>query len=136
LLRPELRQYITRRFGFSFWKDDPSYAIQNHVKFYDGKFKDEFSAATVVRPDMILRASEEMLYGGFTHKRSPWELHVFQNYRDSEDSPDSTAMALRIHHSLGTEIYILTIPQLLQCLHVIPSRRRFLHPESHQGLTE
>lgn len=101
LLRPELRQYITRRFGFTFWKNDRFYSIINHVRLYDGKFQKEYANSGGITPEMILAACEEMLYGPFVSKRSPWELHVFQNYKDSPDSPISTALALRIHHSLG-----------------------------------
>lgn len=101
---PQFQQYPYRWLGFTFWKFDKDFKVTNHV------FTHSLSASqTNDDPDVFLNNLHEKLMNETYHsQRSPWELHLVQNYRNPkfEDGPLSVVV-WRMHHTLGDGFSIL-----------------------------
>lgn len=100
---PEFKQYIEKWMGFMFWKPDPDFSLLNHVHAH--KIPE---AATAEECENILcTLTETLVWKRFTPKQSPWEIHLVQNYRNTDMYPENeedggamTVLICRVHHSM------------------------------------
>lgn len=99
-LRPEFKQYVSHRFGFLFWQDELDFKIEDHIRLYDGQYKEQFKGQDLT-PEMLLSVANEYTYKPFKNQTSPWEMLILYNYRESPILPLSTAIVTHIHHCLG-----------------------------------
>lgn len=94
---PEFTQYQVDLAGYTFWKDDPAFNIDNHIieKSYNGNFKSS-----------RMRIHQYFTNKSFPERRSPWEILMVSEYLNN---PDKTLIILRNHHTLGDTKSILKV---------------------------
>ncbi len=88
---PELRQYFFPWMGFTFWKNDRFFDIQNHI----------FENTSLLTDQEFPRAVNEAFDEKWPQDRSPWKFLVFPNYRKSEEPGTKTVIVFYAHHGLG-----------------------------------
>lgn len=90
---PEFQQYIDSWMGFLFWHKDNQFHLNNHVfhhRIPKGNGVDESEK-------WVCAKTEELLNKPFPPKRSPWEVHVIENYVNGDLSDKKmTAFVVRI----------------------------------------
>lgn len=99
---PELKQFQADFGGYTFWKDDPSFHIGNHI--CEQRYAESKHAS-------ITAIHQEELNKLFKLGRSPWEATLVQNFRNEVNK---TLLIFRSHHTLGDTKSILKI--LVECL--------------------
>ena len=81
LRNPELTQCVTQWLGFYFWKSDPNFDLENHVKV--------LTAGTETNGVMTDAKLNEIMSGlivkPFERNRSPWGLYLIPNYIPDDD---------------------------------------------------
>jgi hypothetical protein len=102
---PEYQQHLERWWGFYFWRWDTEFDIRNHIRRYDGKYKD----APVVDDKTLLQIIKELTWKGWHPRRSPWEFLQIPNYKGDGDEIGKSILIFRIHHVLGDGYYILKL---------------------------
>ncbi|CAL8085192.1 unnamed protein product [Orchesella dallaii] len=98
---PEATQYVEKFMGFVFWKKDPYFKIENHLKILSLKGSTEAEME-----EELCHLSEELLNKPFPHKRSPWEAYVVHNYKNDgllkrSKTGELTLLILRMHHTFA-----------------------------------
>ncbi|CAL8085287.1 unnamed protein product [Orchesella dallaii] len=108
---PELQQYVESWMGFLFWKQDPEFQLQNHLKTHhlhsDTEMEEHYCSFI-----------EDLINKTFVPKRSPWEIYIVPNYQNELyeiQNEVNTLLAIRFHHSLadGFSIFHAVIEHLL-----------------------
>lgn len=107
LAYPEYQQHLEKWLGFYFWRWDSSFDIKNHIRKYDGKYKDE----ETIDDTTLLQIIKEQTWKGWNPKRSPWEFLQIPNYKGTDDSDgvQKSILIFRIHHVLGDGYFILKL---------------------------
>ncbi len=94
-------QYPVRWMGFTFYKKDATAShVDNHVYLYP---EPEQGIIQHVNEEDVTTFSEKLLNSPFTPFKSPWEVHLVQNYKNEKISPESEKLSvfvLKVHHSL------------------------------------
>lgn len=100
---PELQQYLESWMGFMFWKQDKKFSLKNHTHFHS--LDPEISSLDA--ENFLREFIESLLNRPYPRKQSPWELHVFHNFKSSdlENSKENqtvpqSLIVLRIHHAM------------------------------------
>lgn len=114
---PELQQYVEYWMGFLFWRTDLAFRLDNHLKFHNIPASDGNDDGNSEK--FICKMMEHLLNKQFVSKRSPWEIHVVTNYRNSQLASSNkplTCVILRFHHSLvdGFSLLYAVIEGLFQ----------------------
>ena len=108
----EIQQEIVSWMGYHFWRWDQNFRIENHVRMYDGVYKNKVDkeGCTV---DTLRLISAEFIRTPFAPGRSPWEAVVIHNVTTEEDvdgaSQPKSVVALRVHHSLADGFSVLKV---------------------------
>lgn len=106
-LYPEFQMYLEKWFGFCFWKSDPHFDIENHVKCVNDDDHDKAGSEKINSED-IRRLVEKLLNKRFLSMRSPWEVFIVNNYDDPGLSEEAkTVLVVRFHHTLADGYSIL-----------------------------
>jgi len=114
--KPEWQQYVTKLFGFLFWKWENHFDIRNHIGMYEGKYQNEFlSGAKLLNADTLLEVTNELVYIPFQPKMSPWKVYLMHNYRAvnpvtgeaTGTGPVCTVVIFRVHHCLADGFSLL-----------------------------
>lgn len=103
---PELQQYVDFWMGFMFWKQDFKFDLSHHLKFQ--KIPETTRDVEDTTSQIYIHSLvEDLLNRPFPRGRSPWEIYIVENYKNSElastklVSKSMTAIVLRFHHSLA-----------------------------------
>ncbi|CAL8125035.1 unnamed protein product [Orchesella dallaii] len=100
LAYPELQQYFTRFFGYSFLKWDRNFDIKNHVNVYTSGDRDQL----IITHEELIKIWEDLMIKPFRKDRSPWEIVIVDNYVNGGNNDQLSAdwiFFLRIHHGLA-----------------------------------
>lgn len=98
---PEFQQYIDCWMGYMFFKKDKNFQLEDHI--YLHKLNED---GTEDEAENYLRnLIEELVNKPFPLKKSPWEIHLVNNYKNSELDCEVgrplNVFVIRIHHGLG-----------------------------------
>ncbi|CAG7731252.1 unnamed protein product [Allacma fusca] len=91
-----LKRYWTLFLGYAFWKEDGSFSVKNHVRFYD------YTGALALPLPYCDDAGMHQILGRLLRfpwrpNRSPWEMLLIPNYKGEE----KTALIFRLDHVLA-----------------------------------
>lgn len=84
----EFKQYQADFAAYKFWKDDPAFSLENHIR--EKSYNSSFKSYSRIHQDFINKTYPE--------RRSPWEIVMVTQYLNN---PNKTLLILRNHHSLG-----------------------------------
>lgn len=98
---PEFQQYIDYWMGYMFFKKDKNFFLEDHVYLHELDEQGTEEGAE----NFLRHLIEELVNKPFPLKKSPWEVHLINNYKNSEldcevGKPVSV-FVIRIHHGLG-----------------------------------
>ncbi|CAL8085186.1 unnamed protein product [Orchesella dallaii] len=104
---PEVMQYVEQFCGVMFWRPDPNFKVENHMKQLELKGSTEKE----IEEELSL-FSEELLNKPFPQKRSPWVGYVVNNYKNERLQKESktgelSILIFRLHHTLADGFSIL-----------------------------
>ncbi len=88
---PELRQYFFPWMGFTFWKTDRSFDIQNHI----------FEKTFLLRDQELTIAVYEIFDKKWPQDRSPWRFSIFSNYTKTDEPGTNSVVVFCAQHGLG-----------------------------------
>lgn len=104
---PEFQQYPILWKGYMFWKPDTEFSLFNHV--HEHKISED---ATKEECETIFcNLVESLVNKQFPPKRSPWEIHLLQNYKNPNitkstygsnlnEDQNITVVVFRFHHGM------------------------------------
>ncbi len=99
LIYPQFTQYPYRWLGYTFWKNDETFHIQNHVFSH---------SVTETGESELNQLTEKLLNAPFPQKRSPWEIHIIENHKSTKfPEKVSSVLVLKVHHCLSDGYSIL-----------------------------
>lgn len=94
---PEFQQYIENWMGYMFFKNDTSFSLDNHLFAHTIRE----NATEMECEKTLCNCVETLLNKTFPAKRSPWELHMFQGYKNSKlGQGNMTLFVFRFHHAM------------------------------------
>ncbi|CAG7734678.1 unnamed protein product [Allacma fusca] len=96
----KLRQSWTSFGGYTFWKWDPDFSIDNHVRAYDYK-EEHLRLGETSDEDDLRRIMAGLNTVPWKPNRSPWEFLLIFNYKPTPDSKPQMVFVIRRHHILG-----------------------------------
>jgi len=105
---PEYQQHYETWLGFQFWRWEDNFNIKEHIRRYDGKYKNE----PIVTDKILLKIIKDLTYQSWPEGKSPWEFLQIPNYQmdnDVDSCVQKSIFIFRIHHGLGDGYYILKL---------------------------
>ncbi|CAG7819678.1 unnamed protein product [Allacma fusca] len=97
LLYKKLKQTWTNYCGYTFWKTDGNFKLENHVRDYD--YEGDLRLPIHCTKEDARGVMSGLLGAPWVKGRSPWEAFFFPVSEDYENT--RTLFMLRIHHALG-----------------------------------
>ncbi|CAG7691929.1 unnamed protein product [Allacma fusca] len=105
---PELQQFYHQWMGFLFWKWDPNFDLQNHLRLYDYPDLKIVPQENISHGDLA-RINANLMRKSWAKGRSPWEFLVIPNFVEEEEDLSQindnknpgTALIFRFHHGIG-----------------------------------
>lgn len=107
---PQFQQYPYKWLGFPFLKIDNNFNLKRHIFSYNSSRDSVNGNGDIVMEDELNELIEKLLNAPFPSDRSPWELHVVENYRNNmipSETGELTAVVMRLHHSLADGFSLL-----------------------------
>lgn len=106
---PELRQGLVSWVGYTFWQNDPSFHLDNHVKILN-ETQSYFKREEL--KDLFVKIANEP----FKEQRSPWEILIIPHYIDYSSAatvPEKqlTLILFKVHHALLDGFSMLNLGQ-------------------------
>ena len=132
LLYPELQQYAVQFMGFSFWRQESNFKIEDHVW-------ECFDPFAEFRSKDLNEIHEKLIRKPFRAKRSPWEFILLLG-RNVDPEDEDVHIFFRFHHCLSDGFSILQLLMteltgqelaLPRVSKVEPERKPFLHRIAH-----
>lgn len=105
---PQFQQYPYQWLGFPFLKIDNNFSLKRHIFSYSSSR--DSGNGKIVSEDELNKFVEKLLNAPYPSDRSPWELHVVENYRNdkfSSETGELSVVVMRIHHSLADGFSLL-----------------------------
>jgi hypothetical protein len=88
---PKLRQYFFPWMGFTFWKQDSSFDIQNHI----------FENTSLLTAQELPMAVDEFFNEKWPQDRSPWRFLIFPSYTKVDEPGTKSVVVFCAHSGLG-----------------------------------
>lgn len=91
---PEFQQYISSWMGYTFWKNEENFSVDDHISLHTipKQYED--------KSDLILdNITETFANKKFARGKSPWEMCFLSNYVKSGES--MTVLIFRFHHGMA-----------------------------------
>lgn len=120
----KLKYYFESWLGFTFWKEEQDFSVDNHVREFEVPKEELNNNSDFVTEKQLLKALGPLATKPFPKGMSPWEALAIKNYKKAGNShlhkdfkqtvhiapvpnkssgevDEEYAIILRIHHALG-----------------------------------
>jgi len=93
---PELKQYLNKRMGYYFWKNDPTFDLSRHVMTHKSKL------STYSDSD-IKEIYEQLIHKPWEVNRPLWDMRIVSNFypKGSGITKAHSVIFIRYHHALS-----------------------------------
>jgi len=105
LIYPELQQTLTTWLGFSFWKPDKSFNLNDHIRLHPRSIE---GTITMDKSDNT-KLFKKILNTPVPKGKCLWEIQVLWNYQSRNSDQLKTMAIFKFHHALADAFSVLKL---------------------------